>query len=187
MKKRSNKLAQTDLKNRPSRDAHSARGLSKAEVQRNNSLKLFDQKSLDARRDNDTSSGASRPTASKRTGKATKINAANEMEFLFSQNTKKHTTNRVSLHVQIHVALLVLGLLGSMACLWAMLYTSDTERVALKLGLERVANSLENVMSVLAIPALMFTVILTIYSIQQLYFAYRRANYLVSGGHRRIR
>ncbi len=64
-----------------------------------------------------------------------------------------------------------------------MIYISHSEEIATNLVLNRVANSLENIPSLLAYPALLLTVILTADAIQQPYRAYRRANYL-DNGHR---
>jgi len=44
------------------------------------------------------------------------------------------------------------------------------------LGLHTMANSLENVLEILAYPVILFMVILTIYAGQQLYFQYRQVN-----------
>ena len=75
----------------------------------------------------------------------------------------------------LHASLFLTGLLSSIGCLWAMLYTSDSEEVVANLGLHRVANSLENILSLLAYAVLMFTVILPLYAVQQLYCLYKEA------------
>ncbi len=84
--------------------------------------------------------------------------------------------NQVKLRVKIHGVLFTIGLVSSIGCLWTMLYTSDSKQVAKNLGLNRVANSLENILSLLAYPFLMFMVILTLYAGQQLYRLYKEAN-----------
>ena len=106
------------------------------------------------------------------------------MGFLASEIARKRSAGKASIFVRLHIVLLLIGLLGSASCIWAMVYTAHSEEVAAKLGLVRVANSLENVLSVLALPVLLFTIILSAYAIQQLYVAYRRANYLDSGRRR---
>lgn len=80
-----------------------------------------------------------------------------------------------------------IGLVFSIGCLWAMLYTSESEEVAQNLGLHRVANSLENILSLLAYPVLMFSVILTLYAGQQLYRVYKDVTRLDSSRLRRLR
>lgn len=102
------------------------------------------------------------------------------MELLVSHNAPaRHRSGLrgVSGRVKWYGSLLVLGLAGTAGCLWAMFYTSHSEAVAHNLGMTRVANSLENVLDLLAIPALMFAVILSAYSLQRLYWIYRSANY----------
>lgn len=81
--------------------------------------------------------------------------------------------------------LFVGGLISSIACLWAMLYTSRSEEVAESLGLHRVANSMDNILSLLAYPALMFLVVLTAYAAQQLYRLYKEVTRLTSSRLRR--
>ena len=97
-----------------------------------------------------------------------------DFELLVSHNRKRHTPS--SARLKWYLALLVAGIVGSAGCLWAMFYTSRSEAVAHKLGLTRVANSLENILDLLALPVLMFTVILTIYASQRLYRIYKEAN-----------
>jgi TRAP-type C4-dicarboxylate transport system permease small subunit len=101
-----------------------------------------------------------------------------ELELLLSHRRQSGRSGHppVRARVRLHLVLLVIGLLGSMGCLWPMLYTSDSEKMAQNLGLYRVANSLENILSLLAFPVLMFMVILTIYAAQQLYRLYKEAN-----------
>ncbi|WP_157735702.1 hypothetical protein [Granulosicoccus antarcticus] len=105
--------------------------------------------------------------------------AKTEQDFeLLVQRDRGKVTNRRSSgksRLVLHTSLFLIGLLSSIGCLWAMLYTSDSEEVAVNLGLHRVANSLENILSLLAYPVLMFTVILTLYALQQLYGLYKEA------------
>ena len=58
-----------------------------------------------------------------------------------------------------------------------MLYTSHSEAVAERLGMARVANSLENILDLLALPVLLFSVVLTLYALQRLYRLYRQISY----------
>ncbi len=87
----------------------------------------------------------------------------------------------------LHGSLFTIGLISSISCLAAMLYTSRGEEVAQNLGLHRVANSLENILSLLAYPVLMFTVILTLYAAQQLYRLYKEASQVTTLRRRRLK
>lgn len=100
-----------------------------------------------------------------------------DFELLVPRDRGKVTKHRSSgkSRLVLHASLFLIGLMSSIGCLWAMLYTSDSEEVAANLGLHRVANSLENILSLLAYPVLMFTVILTLYAVQQLYRLYKEA------------
>ena len=88
--------------------------------------------------------------------------------------SRAHTGMRA--RVQLHVILFIGGLSGSGMCLWAMLNTDRSEEVVQNLGFHRVANSMENILALLAYPFLMFTFVLTLYAAQQLYRLYREAN-----------
>ena len=105
-----------------------------------------------------------------------------EFGMLLSQKPGKRRTKGSSTRSRLvlHGSLFSIGLIGSIGCLGAMLYTSRSEEVAQNLGLHRVANSLENVLSLLAYPVLMFTVILTLYAAQQLYRLYREVSQVTS-------
>ena len=107
--------------------------------------------------------------------KNTKLRTDSEnFELLISHNRGDRTPS--SARLKWYLALLVAGVLGSAGCLWAMLYTSRSEAVAHKLGMTRVANSMENILDLLALPVLMFTVVLTVYASQRLYRIYKVAN-----------
>ncbi len=100
-----------------------------------------------------------------------------EMELLVSHDQNRRPKgSSLGARVKLHVVLLVLGILGSAGCLWAMLDTHDSKEKMQNLGLHKVANSLENILALLAYPVLMFTVILSVYAAQQLIRAYRMAN-----------
>ncbi|MGQ7847885.1 hypothetical protein ACUNV4_25550 [Granulosicoccus sp. 3-233] len=102
---------------------------------------------------------------------------AEEFEPLLSRRSGERSVKGSSARSRFvfHTSLFIIGLIGTSGCLWAMLYTSHGEEVAQNLGLHRVANSLENILSLLAYPVLMFSVILTLYAAQQLYRLYREA------------
>lgn len=179
MKKPSKNMDRPDLKHLFSQDATSARVISKAGVKKKNSLKPLDAKDIESKARNTTERATAKRLAGRRK-KSSKNLEHNEMEFLVSHDTEKRTSSGISTHVWVHCFLLVIGLVGSICCIWAMLYTSQSEEVVYNLGLQKVANSMENILSLLAYPVLLFTVILTAYAVQQLYLAYRRANFLDS-------
>jgi len=110
------------------------------------------------------------------------VQTDDELEPLLSRRSEERPTQGSSARSRLvfHGSLFAIGLVGSIACLWAMLYTSRGEEVAKNLGLQRVANSLENILSLLAYPVLMFSVILALYAAQQLYRLYKEVNHLPS-------
>lgn len=100
-----------------------------------------------------------------------------EMELLLSRKSpagKKGSSYTARL--KFYGALLAMGLIGTVLCLWAMLDTSDSKQRIQSLGLHKVANSLDNILALLAYPVIMFTVILSIYASQQLYKVYKDVN-----------
>lgn len=185
MKKPLKNIDRPDLKHLFSHDETGSGAVSKAGVRKKNSLKTIDPKDHElrvSRQPGEHSSGSSVRGRSSRSSKSLKNLDTNEMEFLVSHDTEGRSSVSISTQVRMHIVLLLVGLIGTVACLWAMIYTSHSEEVVTNLGLGRVANSLDDILSLLAYPVLLFTVILTAYSTQQLYLAYRRANYLDSGG-----
>ena len=108
-----------------------------------------------------------------------------DLELLVSHSSQVPRQSGLSGRVKWYGALLFLGLTGSAGCLWAMFNTSHSEEMAHRMGMTRVANSLENVLDLLAFPVLMFTVILSVYSTQRLYQIYRLANDPAQGKRRR--
>jgi len=100
-----------------------------------------------------------------------------EMELLVSHDgARKPRASNFSAQIKLHIVLLLLGTLGTIGCLWAMLDTHNSKLKMQELGLHKVANSLDNILQLLAYPVLMFSVILTAYAAQQLFRAYRTAN-----------
>lgn len=184
MKKPPKKPIRSAFKDTDSSSAVSERVLSSAEVRRKNSLTRIEKRDLEARRVRKANTATPKPKTStsarksSRNQSATKTDRLNEIERLVSQEEKTGTDIGVSTRVKLYIALFVFALLGTLACLWTMLNTTRAETLANNLELRRVANSLDNILSVLALPALMFTVILMVYSVQRLYQLYRRANYL---------
>ena len=101
------------------------------------------------------------------------------LELLVSRNPQmrlRTSSGGLSGRLKWYSALLVLGLAGSAGCLWAMFYTAHSEEMAHKLGMTKVANSLESILDLLAFPVLMFTVILSVYAVERLYRIYQLAN-----------
>lgn len=100
-----------------------------------------------------------------------------EMELLVPRG-KSRTPRGSSFgsRVKLHLVLFVFGFIGTISCLWAMLDTHNSKAKIQELGLHKVANSLENILSLLAYPVLMFTAILAVYAGQQLFRLYRIAN-----------
>lgn len=100
-----------------------------------------------------------------------------DMELLVSHN-KPRTSGGSSLgsRVKLYIGLLAFGLMGTIVCLWTMLDTNDSKATIQSLGMHKVANSLENILALLAYPILMFTVILSAYAGQQLFRLYKIAN-----------
>lgn len=99
-----------------------------------------------------------------------------DLELLVSRDTSNHKKSAITASVKFHIFLFAVGVLGSMGCLWAMFFTSHSEEVANNLGMQRFANSLENILQLLEYPFLMFTIILAVYAAQQLYRAYAEAS-----------
>lgn len=124
--------------------------------------------------------------SNKRTARFTRNSALRnndeEFELLLTHKKSDHKVKGSSAKTRLlfHTSMLLIGLTGSISCLWSMFYTSESEEVAISLGLHRVANSLENILSLLAYPVLMFMVILTLYAGQQLYRLYKDVTTLKS-------
>jgi len=78
--------------------------------------------------------------------------------------------------IKFHLALLVFGVLGLTACLYAFFFTGSSAEAMGHLGMVRVANSLDNVLSVLAYPVMVLFGLLCAYAVQRLYSHYRRVN-----------
>lgn len=110
-----------------------------------------------------------------------------EFELLLTRKpaSRKPVGSSARARFVYNTSLLVIGLVFTISCLWAMLYTSDSEEVVKNLGMHRVANSLENILSLLAYPVLMFSVILTLYAAQQLYRLYKEVTTVTSARLRR--
>lgn len=104
-----------------------------------------------------------------------------ELELLVSRESKVRHGAGLSKRAIFYLLLLLFALIGFLSCLWAMLNTSKSEDMAQRMGMETVARVLDNALSLLAYPFLMFTGILAAYAVQQLYREYRAANYMDVG------
>lgn len=193
MKKPTEKRAKTVSKEKDSRNVISEQTLSGASVRRKNSLTRTKSANRDAglvQNDSTTTpkrTAATRKSPNTRNPSSVKTDRLSEIERLVSQDEKTRTSTSVGVKVKAYIALFLFSLVATIACIWTMVDTTSAKRIANDLELERVANSLENILSVLAYPALMFTVFLMIYACQQLYKLYRQANYLDGATHRRQR
>lgn len=100
-----------------------------------------------------------------------------DLELLVSHDRSRTARgSSFGARVKLHVAFFVIGVVGSASCLWAMLDTHNSKVKMQDLGLHKVANSLDNILELLAYPVLMFTMILALYAAQQLFRFYRMAN-----------
>lgn len=193
MKKSTEKRTKIGFKEKGFRNVISEKTLSSASAGRRNLLTLFEKPKRDVGLiHNDSSTSPKRKTATQkspntRNQRAVKTDGLNEIGRLVSHDEKRRTSTGVSVKVKAYIALFLVGLVGTIFVLWTMLDTSSAKRIANDLELQRVANSLENVLSALAYPALMFTVYLMIFACQRLYLLYRQANYLEGATKRKQR
>lgn len=100
-----------------------------------------------------------------------------DLELLVArQSTSRAVKNPMSGSVKIHIFLLVASVSGLIIWLWAMFQTSHSRHLLSGVGMKKVANSLDNILELLAYPVLMFLVILAIYASQRLLKAYSLAS-----------
>lgn len=102
-----------------------------------------------------------------------KIVPPENFQLLVSNREKTPVIQGISARTKWYLLVLLLGVCGTLGCLWAMFYTDQSERVASTLGMGRVANSMDNILQLLAFPVLMFTVIVSVYAVQRLYRQYK--------------
>lgn len=97
-----------------------------------------------------------------------------QMELMVSKKIESSSmVLRLSSRMKLFAALFVAGILGVIGCAFAMLNTSQSADKMQELGLNRAANSLENVLSVLAYPVLLFMILFVVYASMQIYKEYR--------------
>ena len=97
-----------------------------------------------------------------------------QMELMVSKNVEsENLIFRLSSRMKMLMALLGAGILGVIACVFAMLNTSESADTMQQIGLSRAANSLENILSLLAHPILLFMILFVAYASVQVYKEYR--------------
>ena len=78
--------------------------------------------------------------------------------------------------VRIRLATLAAGLIGAAAVAWSMHDTRASAEAAGRLGMARVQSNMEDILGILAIPVLLFFVILAAWSALDLLRLHRAAN-----------
>ena len=97
-----------------------------------------------------------------------------QMELMVSKNVEsENLIFRLSSRMKMLMALLGAGILGVIACVFAMLNTRESADTMQQIGLSRAANSLENILSLLAYPILLFMILFVAYASVQVYKEYR--------------
>lgn len=100
-----------------------------------------------------------------------------KMELLVSKNVGMTSDlPPMPTRMKISLGMLAFGIIGSISCLFAMFNTEDSASKIEELGMQRVANSLDNVLATLAFPILLFFLILTMFACQRIFLDYRAAN-----------
>lgn len=98
------------------------------------------------------------------------------MELLVSKHAGDSSSlPSMPIAVKLSFALLFFGAAGTFGCLYVMLNSDHSVVRVEELGMQRVANNWDNLLNTLAIPALMFFVLLTLYACQLIYMAYRKS------------
>jgi hypothetical protein len=97
-----------------------------------------------------------------------------EIELLVSKEVEATSgIPCLSRRMKAYMWLLLFGVLGVAACAFAMLNTGVSAEKIQEIGLDRVANSLENVLSIMAYPVLLFLILFVAFVCQQIYKEYR--------------
>ena len=100
-----------------------------------------------------------------------------KMELLVSKNVgAKSDLPPMPLRMKISLGMLIFGILGAGSCLFAVFNTEDSASKIEELGMQRVANSLDNVLATLAFPILLFFLILIMFACQRIFLDYKAAN-----------
>lgn len=69
-----------------------------------------------------------------------------------------------------------MGIVGAATCLFAIFNTEHSASKIEELGMQRVANSLDNILETLAFPILLFFLILTLFALQRIFLDLRAAS-----------
>ncbi|MFK7997468.1 MAG: hypothetical protein AB8B87_25305 [Granulosicoccus sp.] len=106
-----------------------------------------------------------------------------EFELLFSYSDKKRRRAKANASVRWYLAVLVAGVIGCVACLWAMFLASQGDDSASNTEGHRISNLADNVLNIVVLSVLMFSSIVSAYALQRLYHLYKSAS--KPGIHRR--
>ena len=109
--------------------------------------------------------------------KKTQDTGSENIELLLSKDVSANGgVPHLSRRIKFYLVLLLAGVVGAAGCSFAMFNTGDSAQKIQEIGLNRVANSLENVLSILAYPVLLFTILIAAYACQQIFKEYRLVN-----------
>lgn len=96
------------------------------------------------------------------------------MELMVSKKVESSSMIfRLSSRLKLFVALLIAGILGAVGYVFAMLNTGQSADKMQEMGLNRAANSLENILSLMAYPVLLLMILFVAYASMQIYKEYR--------------
>ena len=85
-------------------------------------------------------------------------------------------TSLVSAGVRLRLVTLAVGTVGTLGVGWSMRDSSASAEAAGRLGMRRVQSNMDDILGILALPMLLFFVILAVWSIVDLFRLYRVAN-----------
>jgi hypothetical protein len=104
----------------------------------------------------------------------TQRSEAVQMELMVSKKVESSSMIfRLSSRLKLFVALLIAGILGAVGYVFAMLNTGQSADKMQEMGLNRAANSLENILSLMAYPVLLLMILFVAYASMQIYKEYR--------------
>ena len=90
---------------------------------------------------------------------------SDSLELLVSKNAATASSlPKLAPRMKFHLGLFFAGLVGTLVSLWARFNTRSSVESMDDLGLHTMANSLENVLELLAYPFILFMVLITIYA-----------------------
>lgn len=104
----------------------------------------------------------------------TQKSGSEKMELLVSKQVDA-TSGIPSLtsRMKLLFVCLIIGSIALTASMFAVFRTGDSKEKIQEIGLDRVANSLENVLSIMAIPVVLFLILFLAFICQQIYREYR--------------